>query len=131
MPALGAALDTRASGVLCMHHHGHTVLEGEDSQGHWRTAGAKTYPEGLCKVLAQGVSQEAWRRCPWIFEAPLIPVPRRRMRQKGPSCTLGRIAGPLLFAGAHMDLHGLEGLGRTLADEKELRRQLSSDLVTD
>eukprot|EP00959_Pyramimonas_sp_CCMP1952_P350010 7333414-Pyramimonas_sp.AAC.1 len=49
MLALGAALDARVSGVLCSHPRGHNVPEGEDSQGHWRTAAAKTYPEGLCK----------------------------------------------------------------------------------
>ena len=38
--------------LTCTHHSHAEVLIGKDSDGNYRTAPAKMYPEGLCRALA-------------------------------------------------------------------------------
>eukprot|EP00972_Heterocapsa_arctica_P058412 8617896-Heterocapsa_arctica.AAC.1 len=55
LPSLPRRIRELAAGGICDRTHKHASLAGRHEDGTYRTAAAKEYPPGLCRIMVQAV----------------------------------------------------------------------------
>ncbi len=51
---------------VAITYRAHAQHWGRRDDGSWRTADAKTYPPGLCRILGDAITENAAHRWPWL-----------------------------------------------------------------
>ena len=106
LDTLGDHIEGMAQGGVCNGLHDHVTLTGREEDGAYRTAAAKEYPPGLCKIMATAVLDAARRHLALVpagaveheeeyarFYVPLDPYAEFVMQH---DCAAGATGGQLM-----------------------------------